>query len=130
MKNEKPGGMKKIIYFLLVLFCIPFQILAISGDGSYTTPYSGALTTNMNWSGTVYVNGDVTVDGYTLTISPGAIIVFLTPGSDIIITGTGVLTADGTNSSMIRFTADSDNSGTFGGTGETWGHISFQDIIA
>jgi hypothetical protein len=130
MKNEKPGGMKKIIYFLLVLFCIPFQILAISGDGSYTTPYSGALTTNMNWSGTVYVNGDVTVDGYTLTISPGAIIVFLTPGSDIIITGTGVLTADGTNSSMIRFTADSDNSGTFGGTGETWGHISFQDMTS
>jgi len=120
--------MKKILFFLLLLFCIPFTSFAINGDGSFATPYNGPLTANMTWSGTVYVNGDVTVDGYTLTISPGAIIVFLIPGSDLIITGTGILTADGTSGSMIRFTADSDNSGTFGGSGETWGHISFQNM--
>lgn len=128
MNYEKPVGMNKIIYFSLLLFCIPLQIFAIDGNGSYGSPYNGSLTTDMTWSGTVYVNGDVTVNGYTLTISPGAVIVFLTPGTDIIITGAGVLTADGTSSSTIRFTADSDNSGTFGELGETWGHISFQDM--
>ena len=82
----------------------------------------------MTWSGTVYVNGDVTVDGFTLTISPGAIIVFLTSGSDIIITGTGVLTASGSAASMIRFTADFNNNGIYGETGERWGHIVFWNM--
>ncbi len=72
--------MKKILFFLLLLPCISMQLFAITGDGSYGSPYNGSLTANMTWSGTVYVNGDVTVDGYTLTISPGAIIVFLTSG--------------------------------------------------
>lgn len=122
--------MKKTIFFLLLLFCIPFSIFGITGDGSFGSPYSGPLTTNMTWSGTVYVNGDVTVDGFTLTISPGAIIVFLTTGSDIIITGTGVLTASGSVGSMIRFTADFNNNGIYGESGEKWGHISFQNMTA
>jgi hypothetical protein len=105
------------------------RIIAVNGDGSYGSPFSGSLTTNMTWSGTVYVNGDITVNGFTLTINPGSIIVFLTPGADLIITGTGVLNASGgSGSNMIRFTADSDNSGTFGGAGETWGHISFHNM--
>src|ERR1035437_7494933 len=120
--------MKKILFFLLLLFCIPFSIFGITGDGSLGSPYNGPLTTNMTWTGTVYVNGDVTVDGFTLTISPGAIIVFLASGSDIIITGTGVLTASGSAGNMIRFTADFNNNGIYGETGERWGHISFQDM--
>jgi hypothetical protein len=130
MKYEKPGGMKKILFFLLLLFCIPFSSYGIFGDGSLGSPYSGPLTTNMTWSGTVYVNGDVTVDGFTLTISPGAIIVFLASGTDIIITGTGVLTASGSAGSMIRFTADFNNNGIYGEPGETWGHISFQNMTS
>ena len=86
MKYEKYTGMKKIFFFLLLLFCIPFSIFGITGLGTFASPYSGPLTSNMTWTGTVYVNGDVTVDGFTLTISPGAIIVFLTPGADLIIT--------------------------------------------
>jgi hypothetical protein len=84
----------------------------------------------MTWSGTVYVNGDVTVDGFRLTISPGAIIIFLASGSDIIITGTGILTASGSAANMIRFTADFNNNGIYGETGERWGHISFQNMLA
>jgi hypothetical protein len=130
MKYEKPGGMKTILFFLLLLFCIPVSIFGINGNGSYTTPYNGSLTADMNWSGTVYVNGDVTVDGYTLTISPGTIIVFLNTNANLIITGTGMLSAIGTSGSNIRFTADSDNTGTYGGPGETWGHLSFQGMGA
>ena len=117
--------MKKILFFLLLLFCIPVSIFGINGDGSIGSPYNGPLTSNMTWSGTVYVNGDVTVDGYTLTISPGAIIVFRATGTDIIITGTGVLTSSGTAASRIRFTADFNNNGIYGEAGERWGHIVF-----
>jgi hypothetical protein len=120
--------MKKILLSLLILLCIPFSIFGINGDGSFATPYNGPLTANMTWSGTVYVNGDITVDAFTLTISPGTIIIFLAAGSDIIITGTGVLTASGSAASMIRFTADANNNGIYGETGERWGHISFQNM--
>src|ERR1035437_310815 len=114
--------MKKILFFLLLLFCIPFSIFGITGDGSFGSPYSGPLTTNMTWSGTVYVNGDVTVDGFTLTISPGAIIIFLATGADLIITGRGQLNANGTALSQITFTKGTGNS--------SWGHISFQNMTA
>src|SRR5664280_1866833 len=120
--------MKKILFFLLVLFCIPFSIYGITGNGTFGSPYSGPLTTNMTWNGIVYVNGTVTVDGFTLTINPGTIILFLASGSDIIITGTGILNASGTSANMIRFTADFNNNGIYGETGERWGHISFQNM--
>ena len=122
--------MKKLLFFSLLTFCIPFTIFGINGLGTYVSPYNGLLTSNMNWNGTVYLNGDVTVNGFTLNIAAGSTIVSLLPGTNIIITGTGVLNASGTNTSMIRFTADSDDSGTYGGTGETWGHISFQNMTA
>jgi hypothetical protein len=120
--------MKKILFFLLVLFCIPFPIFGINGLGTFASPYNGPLTSDMNWTGTVYINGDVTVDGFTLTISSGTIVVFVASGSNIIITGTGVLTASGSAASMIRFTADFNNNGIYGEPGETWGHISFQNM--
>jgi hypothetical protein len=130
MNYEKPGGMKKILFFLLLLFCIPIRILAINGDGSFGSPYYGPLTTDMTWSGTVYVNGDITVNGYTLTTSPGAIIIFLASNTDLIITGSGILTASGSSGSKILFTADFNNNGIYGESGERWGHITFQSMDA
>ena len=131
MKYQKPARMKKILFFLLLLFCISFSTFGITGVGSIGSPYSGPLISDMTWGGTVYVNGDVTVDGFMLTISPGAIIIFLASGSDIIITGTGVLTASGgPGTNMIRFTADFNVNGTYGEPGERWGHISFQNMTA
>lgn len=125
---EKSTGMKRIMFFLLLLFCIPKSVFGINGDGSFANPYNGPLTANMTWTGTVYVNGDVTVDGFALTISPGVIVVFLAAGSDIIVTGSGVLSASGSAASMIRFTADFNNNGVYGESGERWGHISFQNM--
>jgi hypothetical protein len=112
--------MKKVLIFLLVLICIPFPIFGITGNGSFGSPYSGPLTSNMTWIGTTYVNGDVTVNGFTLTISPGATITFLVAGANLIITGTGQLFANGTASNQITFTNGTSNS--------SWGHISFQNM--
>jgi hypothetical protein len=120
--------MKKIFLSLLVVLCIPFSIFGINGNGTFGSPYNGPLTSNMTWNGTVYINGNVSVNGFTLTISPGAIIVFLASGSNLITTGNGVLNASGLSSSMIRFTADFNNNGIYGEPGERWGHISFESM--
>jgi hypothetical protein len=109
--------MKKFLYLLILSFCIPVQNFAINGDGSFGSPFNGSLSSDMTWSGTVYVNGDVVNNAYALTISAGSTIIFLTIDADLIISGTGTLTAAGTTNSRIVFTK---------GTGNTdWGHISF-----
>ena len=129
MKYKKPGGMKKILFFLLLSFCIPYSIFGINGNGTYASPFNGSLTSNMNWGGTIYVNGDVVVPDFTLTISTGSTVIFVSAGANLIITGNGVLYASGgSGSNMIRFTADFNNNGVFGESGETWGHISFQNM--
>ncbi|HOK75943.1 MAG TPA: right-handed parallel beta-helix repeat-containing protein [Bacteroidales bacterium] len=117
--------MKRIVF--LTIFSLVSTVIysQLSGDGSYSNPWSGTLDGDMTWSGTKYINGDITVDNETLTISPGAIIIFLAEGADLIITGTGKLVASGSASSMITFTADDDNDGNYGETGERWGHIWF-----
>lgn len=117
--------MRKIFFFIL-FFIIPAALQAqLSGSGTYADPWSGTLAGDATWSGTKYINGDITVDNETLTISPGAIIIFLAENADLLITGTGRLLADGTSGNPITFTADDDNDGNYGETGERWGHISF-----
>ncbi len=54
-------------------------------------------------------------------------IIFISEGADLIITGTGQLNASGTSGSKITFTADDDNDGNYGETGERWGHIVFNN---
>ncbi len=117
--------MKKII--IIIMFFVLLAVnAALTGDGTFTNPWSGILEGDATWSGTKYINGDITVDNEKLTISPGAIIIFLSETADLIITGTGQVEADGAAGSLIRFTSDDDNDGNFGETGESWGHISFQ----
>lgn len=118
--------MKKFILFFILIALPLISYSQLTGDGSYANPWSGTLTGDATWSGTKYINGDITVDNEKLTISPGAIIIFLAEGADLIIKGTGQLEADGTSANMIRFTSDDDNDGNYGETGERWGHISFE----
>src|SRR5664280_645935 len=131
MKYEKPGGMKKILIFLLFLSLIPSSLLAINGLGTFARPYHGSITADTVWntaSTKIFVNDDITVTAH-LTINSGLTIVFVSAGADLIITGNGVLTASGgPGANMIRFSADFNNNGTYGETGETWGHISFQNM--
>ena len=121
--------MKKILFIFIFTATLPVLLCAaLTGDGTYASPWSGTLEGDMTWSGTKYINGDIIVDNEKLTINPGAIIVFISETADLIITGTGQIEADGNSSSMIRFTSDDNNNGTFGESGERWGHISFQDM--
>jgi|WetSurMetagenome_2_1015567.scaffolds.fasta_scaffold00270_17 parallel beta-helix repeat protein len=130
MRNVKKGGMRKLL-FVIFFISTPFLINAQSnGDGSFGNPWSGTLNGNTTWSGTKYINGDVTVDNEKLTISSGSIIVFLSTTADLIITSTGQIEAIGTSTNNIRFTADFDGDGNYGETGESRGHIAFQSMGA
>jgi hypothetical protein len=55
-------------------------------------------------------------------------VLLIVTDADLIITGTGVLTAQGTSSEKITFTADHNKNHVHGESGETWGHISFQNM--
>lgn len=124
---------------LLAIFCLPaYGYSQFTGSGTFGDPYSGGtLTGGSTWatgSSPIYVAGDLTIgtpalSGH-LTIEPGVTIVFLGNAIDIRITGLGQITADGTASNRIRFTADHDNDGNYGESGERWGHISFQSMGA
>lgn len=132
--------MMKKTYILLIVLLMPLAMFGqLSGDGSFSDPYSGTLEQidteapdypDTTWAGTVYIEGDVTIDDEELMISSGTNIIFVAENADLIITGTGQLTADGTSSSKITFTADDDDDGNYGETGERWGHISFQSMGA
>ena len=138
--------MVKKIHILLIFLLIPITVFGqLSGDGSLSDPYSGILEQidteatyypDTTWAGTVYINGDVTIDDEELMISSGTNIIFVAENADLIINGTGQLTADGTSGSIITFTADHDNDGNYGedainnGAGnwdERWGHIDFNN---
>jgi hypothetical protein len=128
--------MKKIIILFFVLLISVSGYSQFTGSGTSVSPYSGGtLKTNQLWSASnspIYVSGDLTVgtpvDAGHLTIEAGVTVRFVTPGADLIITGLGQLTSDGTSGNHIRFTADADNDGIYGETGETWGHISLQNM--
>lgn len=122
--------MKKILIVCIFISISLFSSAQLVGSGTYADPWSGTLVGNTTWSGTNYINGDIIVDNEKLTISPGAIIIFLAEGADLIITGTGQLEADGTPTSLILFTSDDDNDGNYGESGERWGHISFRSMGA
>ena len=123
-------GMKKVV-IVLSLLLLSLVIHAQSGGaGTSGDPYWGDVSTSTVWSvgtfpgNTVYIgtpsNPDIRIiSNGNLTIGPGMTIVFKELGSDLIITGTGRLSAGGTGSS-VTFTKDASKS--------YWGHISFQSM--
>jgi hypothetical protein len=123
--------MKKLTFLILFLAIIPgsvFGQIFDTGDGSFANPYSGYLLEDATLSGTVYINGDITIDEFTLTISPGTKIIF-TAVANINVNSDGVLFANGSSGTNgILFTADYNNNGTYGETGERWGHIFFENM--
>ncbi|MGB8489527.1 MAG: right-handed parallel beta-helix repeat-containing protein, partial [Bacteroidales bacterium] len=120
--------MKKIV-ILLSFITLSFLVNAQVGDGSAGNPFRGVISTAVHWTysaGTIIYIGtstenDLTVgtDGH-LTIDPGITLIFTQPTTDLIITGTGILTASGTSADTITFTKAADES--------NWGHISFQSM--
>jgi hypothetical protein len=126
--------MKKLL-ILVFLFSISLSLSAQwYGDGlSAGTAFYGVINSTypmQTWNITNYPGGVVYVGrstsgqndleigtGGTLTISQGITVKFCTISSDLRITGTGVLNASGSSSSLITFTKNAQ---------ATWGHISFE----
>ena len=115
---------------MLLLFEV--SLAGQSGDGKTPgTAYYGTISSPQSWTyaynnGIIYVgqigNEDLTIGtGGSLSIEPGITIYLCTNTTDLIVTGTGSITADGTPLSKITFTR---NYPTF----NYWGHISFQTM--
>lgn len=121
--------MKKLITFFISIMFIA-SASGQSGSGTSGNPYYGTISGTPTWdpvnytSGEVYVGSatlgeDLTIDGGHLTILSGIKVIFMTTGSELIITNSGRLTADGTPASQITFTR-------YFPTYNYWGHIAFQ----
>jgi len=121
--------MKKVL-ILIYISLFAAALAAQSGSGTSGDPFYGTISTSVEWnttnppySSTIYVGNDlgddltITTDGH-LTIAPGITVIFTQLTSDLIITGSGILTAEGTRSNQILFTKAADKS--------HWGHISFE----
>lgn len=125
--------MKKILLSCLIAAISGYGFGQLTGTGSAADPYSGGtLITDLTWNpatDTIYMAGDITIgtSGH-LIVSSGVFVKFVASNVDIIITGTGRITAQGTALSKITFTADHDRDNVHGEVGERWGHISFQSM--
>ena len=115
--------------------------LSFGADDTYT--FSGAVSGNVTWDSydTVYVNGNITIgSSASLTIEPNTnglnagindnVYIIFTGNYGITISSDGTLITSGTSSDSIIFTADRDNDHSFGESGETWAHISFENTTA
>ena len=105
--------MKRLLWVLILASASPAIMAQLTGSGTSSDPYSGGtLISSETWSpatDTVYISGDITIgNAGHLTISEGVFVKFLATGVDIIITGTGRITASGSSASFITFTADHD----------------------
>lgn len=123
--------MKKFLcVFSPVLLLCYIEASSQSGIGTAGNPFFGTISTSVRWSAgdpnygsTVYVgtssNPDLTIGtGGHLTIDPGIRVIFTQLTTDLIITGSGILTADGTSVKPIVFTKAPAIS--------HWGHITFE----
>lgn len=122
---------KTILFFIAILFGTSVYSQLV-GDGlSPATAYCGTITSAQSWTnsnpgGIIYVgqpsNQDLTIlTGGSLTIGPGVTLKFCTTTTDLIITGTGTITANGTSSNKITFTRNNPSI-------NYWGHITFQSM--
>lgn len=121
--------MKRVFIFIFFILITLSMSAQSGGTGIISDPYWGDISSSVTWStgsypgNTVYIgtsaNPDLrTISGGHLTINPGITVVFTQLLSDLIITGTGQITAGGAGSQVI-FTKGSNN---------YWGHISFESM--
>jgi hypothetical protein len=120
--------MKKLRFLIVFLFLIYGSLNGqIGGDGSIGNPYTGELTTgSFPVSGNKYFDA-IIVSGGTLTISAGSTMFASNMAAFIVVSGFGALIADGSEGSLITFTADHDGDGISGAT-ETWRNILFDEF--
>ena len=127
--------MMKKTFTLIISLLISVSIFGqFIGSGTASDPYSGGtLTSSQTWTpvtDTIYVSGLLTIAGTSrnpgsLTISSGVFVVFVSSSGGIKIDPYGNITANGTSSEKITFTADHNNNKIFGETDETWENLFF-----
>lgn len=119
--------MKKIINLSLIFLLVPVSLLAnLTGSGTFGDPYTGTISTGESFtiSGIKYYSS-IAVNGGTLIVNPGSTLFATTSTTGIIISGTGVLNANGSLGNIITFSADYDGDGNK--AGETWANILFDN---
>jgi predicted outer membrane repeat protein len=122
--------MRRLISLTIILL-LPALLFAQSGSGTYLDPFTGTISSNITWdtttfpSGKVYVSGHLIVEhGYSLNIEGGMTIIFTASDSRILVDGT--FNAVGSSGNEILFTADYDDDGNYGESGERWGHLYYR----
>ena len=103
--------MNRAIASLILLIFLSAGIKAqFAGSGTFASPYSGGtLVSEATWtlsSSPIYVNGTLTIgtaaaEGH-LIIEPGVVVIFLSSGSNLIVTGLGRITASGSSANAPR----------------------------
>lgn len=124
----KAPNMKNSI-IILALSLVPFILQGQVGDGSSANPFRGDISTSVTWStgmftnNTIYIGTQsipdlrVTSNGH-LTIEEDLTIIFTRTNSNLIVTGSGILTVVGKAGNPVLFTKHPDNN--------NWGHVSFE----
>lgn len=120
--------MKKILLILLIIIQAS-SLFGQQGSGTLDDPFYGTISVARTWNigmSPVYVGqssptmNDLNIaNGGSLTIDPGVVVIFTQPESDLRISGTGILQANGTYTSRITFTCL--------GSIANWGHIGFRN---
>ncbi len=120
--------MKRLLFPILLI--LPgISLVGQSGSGTLADPFYGTISVARRWNigmSPVYVGqtpgtrNDLNIaSGGSLTIDPGVVVIFTQPESDLRISGTGILQANGTYNSVITFTSL--------GSIDYWGHIAFRN---
>ena len=91
--------------------------------GVLTNPYHGISSGNFTITGTKYFNGNIGVSGGTLTISAGTRLISISRYACILISGSGRISAQGTATRPILFSADIDMDRIVGEPHDFWGDI-------
>lgn len=132
---ERSGNTRSII-LIAITWCI-----ACFNFNSYAQTVSGVLESDENWSGTVVLEGDVSVPaGVTLTIAPGTIIKCqplqdtsqssYTGHVELLVDG-GILVAAGTSQAPVQFLSNADipEPGDWGGIQVNDGNVTLKHFV-
>ncbi len=114
---------RSIFFFIIAMFLLQGcdQVLnSENNDNTNSNEHSSNITSDETWKKdqTHYISGYITIRNATLTIEPGATVIFKSDAGIVVSTGGGLI-ADGTQG-IITFTAEKKQAGY-------WDYIQFSD---
>jgi hypothetical protein len=115
-QNSSSKSLFSVVLNIVLILAVGLSwqpAVAAPDQPEYDITWSGSITTNTVWSGSVHVTGNVSVmSGVTLTINPGTMIYmqayqgYREPEKRIHFVISGSLDANGTSTQPIYFTSD------------------------